>query len=193
MLTGLIFKKVYNLIMSFKIRVFLILSVIVTLTFGAIYFAVQQNYRLTANDPQIQISESMANMLSEGQDISPFLPAQKADLNKSLATFVIVYNDAQEATVSSALLDGQIPELPKGVLDNAKRGQNRVTWQPKEGVRIASVITKYDGGYVLAGRSLREVEARVALLTKKILTIWLVTIVVTFLGTWFILPKTKSH
>ena len=33
-----------------------------------------------------------------------------------------------------------------------------VTWQPREGIRIASVTVRWSGGTVLAGRSLREVE-----------------------------------
>jgi hypothetical protein len=33
-----------------------------------------------------------------------------------------------------------------------------VTWQPRPGVRIASVTVPWHGGTVLAGRSLREVE-----------------------------------
>jgi hypothetical protein len=42
-------------------------------------------------------------------------------------------------------------------------GQDRVTWQPEPGVRIAAVVVRYQGaqpGFVLAGRSLREVEVR---------------------------------
>jgi hypothetical protein len=49
-------------------------------------------------------------------------------------------------------------------LDYVKQnGEDRVTWQPEAGVRIAAVIEGYGGaapGYVLAGRSLREVEIR---------------------------------
>ena len=179
--------------MPLKTALFLILATIITLLCGVIYLAVQQSYRLSANDPQVQISESTANMLSQGQDLTPMLPEQKADLNKSLATFIIVYDDAQNPIISTADLDGQIPELPKGVLDNAlEHGQNRVTWQPKPGVRIASVITKYNGGYVLAGRSLREVESRIDLMTKKIIIAWLVTLAVAFLGTWFLVPNPKN-
>lgn len=180
--------------MQFRLSLFIILAVVVTIVFGTIYLAVQQNYRLSANDPQVQISESTANMLSQGQDLTAMMPEQKADLNKSLAAFIIVYDDAQNPTISSAQLDGQIPELPKGVLDAAlEHGQNRVTWQPKEGVRIASVVTRFDGGYVLAGRSLREVESRIGLLGKEVGLGWLAAIIAAFLGTWFLIPKNKPH
>ncbi len=39
-----------------------------------------------------------------------------------------------------------------------------MTWQPERRVRIATVVVRYEGresGFVLAGRSLREVEERV--------------------------------
>lgn len=180
--------------MSFKASLFVIFAVIITFLFGFIYFSLRQNYRLSANDPQVQISESSANMLSEGRDLASVLPEQKADISKSLATFIIVYDDSQNPIISTAILDGQIPELPKGVLDNAlENGQNRVTWEPKGGIRIAAVVTRYDAGYVLAGRSLREVETRIGMLEKQVAIAWFLTIGVAFLGTWFLLPKTKSH
>jgi hypothetical protein len=45
------------------------------------------------------------------------------------------------------------------VLDHAVAGMpNRVTWQPRDGLRIATVTVRWSGGTVMAGRSLREVE-----------------------------------
>lgn len=180
--------------MSFKISLFIILAFIIVFFCGLIILTVQSTLRLSANDPQVQISESSANMLAEGVDITPYLPEQSSDISKSLATFIIVYNDAQEATISSAVLDGETPELPKGVLDFAmENGQNRVTWEPKAGIRIASVITKYDGGYVLAGRSLREVEYRKNMISIKVIEAGIVALLVTFLGVWFLIPKHKTN
>ena len=96
--------------------------------------------------------------------------------------------------MASAQLDGQIPELPKGVLDAARaNGQNRVTWEPKEGVRIAAVVTRYDGGFVLSGRSLREVEKRTEMLSKEVMVVWVITLGITFLAIWLLIPKHKSH
>ena len=176
--------------LPFRVALFIILAIVATLLCGIIYIAVQQNYRLSANDPQVQISQSVAKMFTDGQDFTPYLPEKKADISQSLATFVIVYNEALEATVSSAVLDGQTPNLPKGVLDSAKaKGQNRVTWEPKPGVRIAAVITRYDKGYVLVGRSLRETEARINSLGEKMILGWFLTIAAAFAGTWFLLNK----
>lgn len=161
-----------------------------------VYGITQQNYRQSANDPQVHIAESTASMLSSNQDITPFLPLQNADLTKSLATFIIVYDDKGQATISTAKLDGITPDLPRGVLDYAQsHGQNKVTWEPQKGVRVAAVITRYDKGYVLAGRSLREVEIRIVKLQQEVGIAWIVTIIAAFLGTWFLLPnlKNKTH
>lgn len=177
-----------------RVSLSLILSVIITAFCGLIFFTLGQNYRLSANDPQIQISEYTANMLSQGGDVKTIMPPEQADLSRSLATFVIAYDKDGNPTASSAKLDGQVPVLPKGVLDAALiNGQNRVTWQPKEGVRIAAVVTRFEGGYVLAGRSLREVDARIKILAKHAISAWVVIIGITFLGTWLLIPKEKPH
>lgn len=180
--------------LPFRVGLFVILAVVITALCGLIFTALQQHYRQSANDPQIQISEYTANLLVNGGDVTTLLPPEQADLNYSLATFIIVYDDSGLSTVASAQLDGQIPELPKGVLDAARvNGQNRVTWEPKEGVRIAAVVTRYEGGYILAGRSLREVENRIDMLTKHIMTGWIITLGITFLGIWLLIPKHKSQ
>jgi hypothetical protein len=50
------------------------------------------------------------------------------------------------------------------VLDYVRtNGEDRITWQPAPGVRMASVVVGFQGtrsGFVLAARSLREVEKR---------------------------------
>lgn len=47
-----------------------------------------------------------------------------------------------------------------GLVSTNSRREDRVTWQPRDGVRIAAVVVAYSGGTVVAGRSLREVESR---------------------------------
>jgi hypothetical protein len=89
------------------------------------------------------------------------------DIAQSLAIFGIVYDQDGKVIASSAVLDGVAPVIPKSALDYAnEHGQNRITWQPKDGVRIAAIIQKAstESGtvYVLAGRSLREIEKREA-------------------------------
>lgn len=181
-------KKVLNF--PFNISLFLILSIVITVLCALVFVSVQQVYRQSANDPQIQLSEDMARYLAEGKDVKAVMPPMKVDVSKSLVWIVTVYDAAGAVVESNAMLDGQVPVLPAGVLENAKqKGQNRVTWEPKEGVRIAAVVTAYDGGYVLAGRSLRETEDRIEMLGKKVFIGWVVALGLTFVGSWLLLPK----
>jgi hypothetical protein len=147
------------------IRSWLPLAAVISLTCGLIYVSVQQIYRSNANDPQIQMAEDIARALADGQAPEGLLPAQRVDISQSLAPYVIIFDNNGGVVASNARLHGQVPEIPAGVLEYAGgRGQDRVTYQPEPGVRSATVtvaVPNGPGGYVLAGRSLREVEARV--------------------------------
>lgn len=157
------------------------LAFVATIMAGLIYGAVQQNYRQSANDPQIQVSEDAAKRLAEGANAAGSLSGTKVDIANSLSTFLILYDENGKVVASSAQLDGKTPELPQGVLDHAKaNGSNRVTWEPKSGVRIAAVVKHYSGsgeGYVLSGRSLLEVEKRTEKLAMMAFGGWLVSVV----------------
>jgi hypothetical protein len=128
---------------------------------GLVYITDQQSLRMNANDPQIQMAQDTARALASGAAVDALLPSQKVDLTKSLAPFLIVYAADGKVIASSAELNGQTPDLPTGVLDSTRQsGENRLTWQPESGVRIAAVIVANNSGFVLAGRSLLEVEKR---------------------------------
>ncbi len=146
------------------LRVWLPLAVVTTVLCGLVYLSVQQVWRQYANDPQIQMAQDAADALARGAAVEAVLPANQIDVARSLAPFMIVFNEAGKPLASSGLLRGQIPALPGGVLDYAKQqGENRLTWQPEPGVCIASVVAAYAGGkpgFVLVGRSLRETEKR---------------------------------
>jgi hypothetical protein len=141
-------------------------AVIIVIFSGLIYAAVQQNYRTGANDPQIQVAEDISTAISTGQAApGAIVPANPTvDMTQSLSTFVIIYTATGTPIGGSVALDGKIPSLPAGVTDyTLLRGQDRFTWEPKPGVRIAAVLNHFNGaipGFVLAGRSLKEVEIR---------------------------------
>ena len=97
-------------------------------------------------------------------------------------------------TAASVILDGKTPALPAGVLESSKElGENRVTWQPRDGVRIAAIIVAYKDGYVLAGRNLREVEIREAQVSTfagiTLLLALTTTLIVIALGEWLLEKK----
>ena len=142
-------------------RTWLPFAVAITAFCMLTYSAVQQNYRQEANDPQIQMAEDAAAALKPGVQVESVIPAWKVDMAASLAPFIVVYDSEGRPVAGSGLLDGQLPDYPLGALRAADQsGQNRVTWQPNDSVRIASVVVPFDGGYVMAGRNMREIEIR---------------------------------
>lgn len=174
----------------------LVLSGIATILALALYAIPQQVLRHGANDPQIQMATDLAAFLnSHGVTSGVHQRAlQKddaiVDMNQSLAPFLIVYNDAGQPLDSTGQLDGKIPTPPAGVFDYVRRhGEERVSWQPilgsVRGVRVAAVVERVGGaqpGFVLAGRSLREVEAREEQVRKMAGLAWLGMLGLIFIG-----------
>ena len=161
-------------------RTWLPLAVVTTLLSGLLYVAVQQSYRNAADDPQIQMPEDGAAALADGADPGSVVGSATVNIATSLAPFTIVFDSSGAAVAGSARLDGRIPSPPKGVLVYARQhSSHRVTWQPRRGVRIASVTVAVDGGrggYVFTGRSLREAERRVSELGAIVGLGWLATL-----------------
>jgi hypothetical protein len=147
------------------LRLWLPLAVVATVLSGLAYVLVQQSYRQNANDPQLQMARDIATRLEKGESRESLLPPTEVDMASGLAPFVIVYGDTEEPLASSASLHGKTPKPPAGVLAHVREnGESRLTWQPERGVRIASVVVRVGGAepsFVLAGRSLREVEGRI--------------------------------
>ena len=144
------------------IKKFFPTGIILLVVFGSMYIIAQQILRQGANEPQIQMSYDLARDVASGNQ--PIFDQKKVDLAQSPSPFVIVLDDKLRVTASNALLDGKTPIPPKGVFDFAKTNpDDRVTYQPKPGVRMALVVKYFDGkqkGYVAVGRSLTEVEKR---------------------------------
>jgi hypothetical protein len=163
-----------------KISVFvpyLAIAVIVTVIMGLIYLTVQQNYRSGADDPQLQIARDMHDRLERGVSVQRYMN-DTVTLEKSLGVFAMLYNTNGEPIQSSGFLDGKFPRLRTGVLDFVRMNEEeRVTWQPKPGVRIAAVVvhTKLPTiGYILVGRSLKEIEIREHNLMASVFTCWVI-------------------
>ncbi len=144
------------------VALFLPAAVLATFAAGLGYTLVQQDLRGSANDPQEQLAADGAAKLDAGaQPASVVGPA--VDAGSSLAPFVIVFDTSGRVLASSGQLNGAPPMPPQGVLDAARSsGRNAVTWQPSNGVRLATVVVRWQGGTVLAARSLRLVEQREA-------------------------------
>ena len=179
------------------------------------YVAIQQSYRQTADDPQIELAEDAAAALSGGDPINALLANDpKTDMSRSLSPFMMIFDDAGRLVNSTAYFNnvaspaGVPPTPPSGVFDFVRSndgttgqgisgaingfrspfasnrrpaGEDRFTWQTANGLRFATVVTRWNAtsstGFVLAARSLREVEIREGRLGEIFFFGWLVFVV----------------
>ena len=136
-------------------------ALLATLACGLIYAVGQQGLRSGANDPQSQLAEDAAAALDGGASPASVAGGATVDASTSLAPFLVVFDTAGTVLASDGRLDGAPPVPPTGVLDHARSDPpNLVTWQPRTGLRFATVTVPWSGGTVMAARSLREVERR---------------------------------
>ena len=157
------------------VRRWLPLAVAVTVLAGTVFTIGQQILRQGANDPQVQFAEEAAARLQSGARAGDVIPTGETDIGASLAPWVLVYGPDRRLIAGSAQLDGRPVEYPTSVFDNAPAGGRRheVTWQPRAGVRAATIVVGFKGGWVVAGRSLRLVEERADTLLSLALAGWL--------------------
>jgi hypothetical protein len=142
----------------------LLLATLITLFAGMLYATTQAVVRQSANDPQIQIARDMAARLATGEAPASLAAPSGMDISQTLSPFVEVFDQTGKPIASTALLHGQLPLVPGGVFDFVRQNrEERVTWQPAPDVRQAAVVVAYAGsqpGFVMAARSLQEVEIR---------------------------------
>jgi hypothetical protein len=162
------------------IKNWLPLSVVLTLAIAAAYGVGHNILRQSANDPQIQLAEDWANQIEGGTDITRLNLGAVVDPVKSLAPFGIIYNQDGSIANSSVIAPTTMAQ-PVGVfatVDSAPTTEVRFSWQPASGSRFAAVIKKARINdktyYVLAGRSLREVENRIDKLLALTFIGWLI-------------------
>lgn len=179
--------------MGKTVRTFIPFSVIITLLCGLVYIVMQQSYRQNGNDPQIAYAQDIAASLNTGVTPQEIIPPSRIDMSKSLATFVMVFDNKNKLILSTGEINGKAPTIPAGVFSYvAKNGEDRVTWQPQKEVRVAIVATKYRDGYVVVGRSLKEVERRIRMLAAQVAIFWAITFIGTYISI-LIFPKRKSR
>lgn len=186
------------------LKTWLPFAFVTTAICGIIYLAVQQNYRQSAYDPQISIAEDMKLSFDSATPtkILDTFP-QNVNISTSLSPFVILYSGkgiavhALSGTVAfQAKANETEYDLPNGVFDwVGNHGEDRITWQPQNGVRIAAVIVPLkNGDFILVGRNMREIEKRIEILTLQVSAGWMTTMVVSLIliGVLeFVSPKKK--
>jgi hypothetical protein len=158
------------------------LAALAVLVAGMVYLTVQQSYRAGANDPQIQMATDARNALENGAAPQSLVPSTQLDIARSLSPFLVIYDAHGQVQAASATLHGQPLTLPAGVFANATSLQtDKITWQPEPGVRNAIVVMPYSSGYVMAGRSLTQVELRESNLELQVGAALIGTLIGTFL------------
>jgi hypothetical protein len=167
-------------------------AAVITLMSVLIYAVTQQNFRLTANDPQTQMAEDAVTAIKNGADPKTLVaPGAVTEMSERTSPFMVIYDKAGNMAAGSITLNGKPLTLPNGVLDYIqKNGSDMVSWQPQPGVRDAMIGLKADKGYtVIAGRSLHDVEERISKLGEQVLFGWFVSLVallvVVIIQDWF--------
>ena len=172
--------------MKHVFSLWLLLVVTISCVLGVVYWVVQQDMRIGANDSQIQMAEDTASALQSNKQIT--FSQENIDISQSVAPFIMTFDANGNLRSSEAVLNGKAPVVPSGIFSFAKsNGEDRLTWQPEKGVRIAAVVVPYTNGFVLAGRNIREVEKREDQLLRQIIFGWLATVGITFVAAYILL------
>lgn len=158
--------------------------------YGIMFLSIQQYVRLSANELPMQFAEDVRIKLQHGippGQVVAGLP--QVDMERSLSTFVAVCDSHGTVVAGTGTLNSKYPAPPMGALDaSLRRGESRITWMPQRGLRFATVILPLNSGtgFVLAGRSLREVEMRKAFAFSQIFWGAVITFLLTFVMVFFI-------
>lgn len=156
-------------------------AAIITLACGIIYVTVQQDFRLSANDPQIQMAQDAAIAIDKGADPKNLAGTNAAtELSQNLSPFLVIYDPSGNIIAGTATLNGKPLKIPQGVIDYIrKNGRDAASWQPEPGVRQAmvGVSTAKKDYIVVAGRSLAPTEERIDRLGEQVAFGWVMSLI----------------
>src|SRR5271157_3126338 len=81
------------------------------------YTLVQQDIRIGANDPQIQMAEDVAGYLQNGATPNNLIPSgsPQVDITRSLDPYIIIFDASGKVLASSVNIAGASPTVPTGV------------------------------------------------------------------------------
>ncbi|MDP2656293.1 MAG: hypothetical protein Q8P11_01870 [bacterium] len=181
----------------FLVKIWVLVIFLSTVFCGLAFVIGQQILRMGANDPQIQIAEDLSVILSDGTDPTALFSSEPSDFSKSIAPFVIIFDTDGKAVAGSTMLNGELPTPSSEIFDYTKsHGADRFTWQTDSGIRTAAVLLSYGGdkpGYVLAGRSLREVEKREQEILMLAGIVWFGSLIVSAVLLLLLFNKKGTH
>lgn len=156
-------------------------AAVITLVCIILYVTVQQSFRLSANDPQVQMAQDAAIAIDKGADPKTLsATATGMDIAQGLSPYVIVYDPSGNVVAGNTTLNGKPLRIPQGVIDYIrKNGRDAASWQPQPGVRQAMVgVVTATGKYiVVAGRSLAPTEERISRLGEQVVFGWVMSLI----------------
>jgi len=163
------------------VRAWLAIVGVATLILGASYAMVQQSTRLSADDLPLTTAQVAKQELQNGSDAKDVVPTLKTNLRFDTSVFMVITDSSQHILASSAVLDGRTPLPPNGAFSFTNvHGTDHFTWQPTDGVRLATKVTKYgkspNDGYIITGQSLKPFEDRISTYTWIAVAAWLAAI-----------------
>ncbi len=176
------------------VAIFVALVALVSVLFISICYSARTVFRQQANDPQIEVTEQVAGIVRQGVPIDAIVSsAEQIDLNSSKALFVMIFDNERSLAGSSAQLNGEAPSVPSEVFDKTNEmGEYRFDFEPSENLKFAGVMKKIDdSAYVLAGRSLSEMETRAAALEQPLWIGWIISVLLSLLLTALLRPSTN--
>ena len=157
----------------------MMLAALVSIILLTIYATVQQSYRTGLNDPQMQIAGDLRLQIEKGGSIESYFRNDTIDIRRSLSPFIVLYDNTGKPIRYDALLDGKPPQVPADIFFEVRQeGEYDVSWQPRDGVRMAMVIVKTNSKptqFIAVGRSMAVVENRTANVMMTILMAWTVS------------------
>ena len=165
--------------------------IIITIIFGTLYSSFCYFLRASANDPQIQYAEDSAIKLNEGIDPLMVNLGAPFDIKQTLGIFTAIYDAEGKPISSNAILNGITPVPSINIFDEVReKGESRMTWEPEKGERFAIVARSFsfenNAGFIVIGKSLREIENRQNSIALIILLGWVLSmagsIIYNFMG-----------
>ncbi len=148
-------------------------ALLLTFTCLLVYGVAQQSLRLGADAAPAALAAETRDRLATGFAAPDAVPSSTVRVESSLSPFVLVYDAQGNLVASSGTLDGAAPVYPAGArAAAAASGENRVTWQPRSGLRFASVVLADGQGVVVAAQSLAEPERSIGRIGRLVFLAW---------------------
>lgn len=145
-----------------------------------LYAVPQQVLRSSANDPQTAPATDAVSALDAGRDPRSVVGSDRVDLTRSLSPWVAVFDSSRHLVATSG--EG-VDAYATSVFDSVAPGErHEVTWQPSANVRQATVVMRWNQGWIVSGRSLALVEERENQVLLLATVAWLAALAASLLG-----------